>query len=403
MASVRRTPRGRYELTIRNRLLPKPVYLTFDTEPEARAYGDQVDRLLAAGVVPTDLVRQDVQPKHTERLRYIIGAWMASGQPSASDMDLLALLQVELGRVVIADVTYAWAEAWVRAMKLDQDKNYAPSTIRKRIGALSRCLDWWLRQAKDVNFGNPLKLLPRGLAAYSSKDGQDVAALNAAAAEDGGKSIRVRVDVHRERRLRPGEFDKITAALAGAQRPDRERPLSGEDRPALAMLFTLIVWTGLRLREAYTLARGQVNLEARKIAVSTSKQWHGRVKWRDVPIRPELLAPLAQYLQSLPDDGAQQLIFPFWGGDPAELAKVTGRLSARFRTVFEYAGCDGLTEHDLRHEATCRWYEMRDPRTGGWLLREVEIPAILGWAPGSKMPQRYASFRAEDLAARMYG
>ena len=57
----------------------------------------------------------------------------------------------------------------------------------------------------------------------------------------------------------------------------------------------------------------------------------------------------------------------------------------------------------VEHEATCRWYEMRDPRTGGWLLREVEIPAILGWAPGSKMPQRYASFRAEDLAARMYG
>lgn len=401
MASVRKTPRGRFELTIRNRLLTRPVYLTFDTESEAKSYGDQVDRLLAAGVVPADLVREKEQPKHTERLHYIIGAWIASGQPAQSDMSVLRLLQNELGRVMIADVTYAWAEAWVRSMKLDQDKNYAPSTIRKRIGSLSRCLDWWLRQAKDVNFGNPLKLLPRGLAAYSSKDSSDVAALNANAKE-GGKSIKVRVDVHRERRLLPGEWEKICAALAGERRQDRERALSGEDRPALAMLFSLIVWTGLRLREAYTITRDQVHLDSRKLAIRTSKQWHGRVKWRNVPIRPELLPELTRYMQALPGSDPDQLIFPFWSGDPQELVKTTNRLSARFRTVFEYAGCSGLTEHDLRHEATCRWFEMRDQQ-GGWLLREVEIPAILGWAPGSKMPQRYASFRAEDLAARMYG
>ncbi|MEG1972916.1 MAG: hypothetical protein RR315_07105, partial [Oscillospiraceae bacterium] len=83
---------------------------------------------------------------------------------------------------------------------------------------------------------------------------------------------------------------------------------------------------------------------------------------------------------------------------PDEMDRVSHKLSNRFRTVFMYAGCDGLAEHDLRHEATCRWYEMRNPRTGDWMFREVEIPGMMGWAPGSKMPQRYASFRAEDLA-----
>lgn len=172
--------------------------------------------------------------------------------------------------------------------------------------------------------------------------------------------------------------------------------------PALSALFTLIVWTGLRLREAYTLTRGQVQLDALKLRVRTSKQWHGNVKWREVPVRPELLPVLREYLEVLPNEGAEQLIFPFWDGDPDEMDRVSHKLSNRFRTVFAYAGCDGLAEHDLRHEATCRWYEMRYPKTGDWMFREVEIPGMMGWAPGSKMPQRYASFRAEDLAARMY-
>lgn len=402
MAYVRETRPGRHELTIRNKLLPKPVYLTFETREEAETYGAQVEQLLAAGVVPAGLVTKTDQPKPTERLRYIIGAWMATGQPAKSDLEVLALLQVELGKVLIADVTYEWAEAWVKSMKLSQDKNYAPSTIRKRIGSLSRCFDWWLRLSKDVNFGNPLKLLPRGLAAYNNKDREEIAKANAAGVP-GAKALEVRTDVSRERRLFPGEWEKMKRAMAGEKRKDRERALDAPDMHALSVLFELIVWTGLRLREAYTLTRAQVVLPARKLRVRTSKQWHGHVKWRDVPIRPELLPTLQHYLAELPDEGGDQLVFPFWCGEPEELDRVSNRLSNRFKTVFAYAGCDDLTEHDLRHEATCRWYEMRNPTTGAWVLREVEIPGIMGWSPGSKMPLRYASFRAEDLAARMYG
>lgn len=402
MASVRETRPGRFELTIRNRLLPKAVYLTFDTREEAETYGEQVDKLLSAGVVPGGLVKTSDQPKPTERLRFIIAAWMNTGQPAKSDMEILRLLHLELGQVLIADVTYKWAEAWVKSMKLDASKNYAPSTIRKRIGSLSRCFDWWLRQSQDVNFGNPLKLLPRGMASYNGKDREEIAMANAAV-KPGDQGLSVRVDVSRERRLFPGEQQKIERAMSGEKRPDRERSLSAPDMYPLSVLFGLIAWTGLRLREAYTLTRGQVMLDAVKIKVRTSKQWHGHVKWRDVPVRPELLEILRKYLAWLPAGDAEQLIFPFWNGEPDEMDRVSHKLSNRFRTVFAYAGCDDLSEHDLRHEATCRWYEMRHPKSGDWMFREIEIPAIMGWAPGSKMPQRYASFRAEDLAARMYG
>ena len=48
-----------------------------------------------------------------------------------------------------------------------------------------------------------------------------------------------------------------------------------------------------------------------------------------------------------------------------------------------------------------RWFELRD-QAGGWMFRGEEINRIMGWAPGSAMAQRYASFRAEDLARRMW-
>lgn len=80
---------------------------------------------------------------------------------------------------------------------------------------------------------------------------------------------------------------------------------------------------------------------------------------------------------------------------------MTNRLSLRFSQVFAYAGCEGLTEHDLRHEATCRWYELRD-ESGGWMYRGEEIKKIMGWSANSNMPARHASFRAEDLAERLW-
>jgi integrase len=207
--------------------------------------------------------------------------------------------------------------------------------------------------------------------------------------------------VTRDRRLNPGEEARIIAALSGVQRPDRERALMLPGGNALLTWFLLIVNSGLRLREAYRLTRGQVDLDAKVIRAQASKQWRGKVAWRDVPMRPEVHAALTEYLSTrllLP--GAD--LFPFQSEEPGlTLKTVTQRLSDRFRSAFAYAGCEDLREHDLRHCATCRWLEMRDT-SGGWMWRDAEINKIMGWSPGSEMAQRYASFRAEDLAQRMW-
>ena len=116
---------------------------------------------------------------------------------------------------------------------------------------------------------------------------------------------------------------------------------------------------------------------------------------------PAVHKALADYLETramLP--GAW--LFPFMEEEGVkEYRTVSSRLSARFRVAFEYMEIMDLHEHDLRHEATCRWLEMRDA-SGNFLFRLEEVNRIMGWAPGSAMAHRYASFRAEDMAAKLW-
>ena len=92
-------------------------------------------------------------------------------------------------------------------------------------------------------------------------------------------------------------------------------------------------------------------------------------------------------------------VFAFWDSTPADKTRCTLRLSARFATLFAYAGVDDFTEHDLRHCATCDWVSMRDA-LGRWTFSEVEVCKIMGWTD-TRMMLRYASLRGEDLASRL--
>jgi integrase len=386
LASVRPTPTGRYELTIRNKLLPRRVYLTFDTEAEATRYGEQVERLLAQGVVPRGLVPDTPVTRRSERVSTMLLAWLNTGQPAPSDVEVLRLLIADVGDLDMTGLTYAWAEGWVAGMK--RIGNLAPSTIRKRVGSLSRAIDWWLRTHPDVNLGNPLKLLPRGASVYTVAD-------KAAAVAGGGV---VKVDASRDHRVTGKVLDAIVDALNGAKRPDRERPVVHPDDVEFRTLFWTIFYTGLRLREAYTLQTDNVDMTRRTILARTSKQWHEKVLHRSIPIRPQLVPHITAWHAQRP---AGSLLFTFWSGDPADLKRTTARLSARFSNLFAYAGHPEITEHDLRHEATCQWLELRDSN-GQWVFRNEEIDRIMGWAAGSEMSKRYASFRAEDLASRLW-
>lgn len=374
MSSVRQLRTGKWEATLRHPELPKGrKYFTFDTEVDARNYARQWDLLVKAGKPPPAVLME--KPKNEATLGVVLRAKANADETAPSDQDTIRLLIAEVGTVKFSAVTYAWAENWVRDLKVKQ--NLAPSSIRKRVGTLSRAIDSYLRRMPDIALSNPLSLLPKRYSTYSDRD----VVLGA----------MPKTDASRERRLLPGEEERIAAAMRGEKRPDRERALSAD--PALLALFQTLLLTGLRLKEAYTLRVEQIDFDTKVIRARKSKLWGGKVAYKDVPIQPGLFPILKA-------QATTGLVFPFWDGIEPE-RKATNRLSAAFARAFAYAQCEGLTEHDLRHEATCRWFELKG-KDGHWMFRSEEIHRIMGWSANSKMALRYASFRGEALAQRLW-
>ncbi|WP_454731878.1 MULTISPECIES: site-specific integrase [Cupriavidus] len=390
MAMVR--ARGaKFELRVKHKLLPRPYTATFETEAEAREYGNQLEAMLAQGLIPREAVSQPKASAGTTVGR-LAREYLDAVSVSVLDRGLLDLLVLSIGAKRLVDVLqYKWVEEWVRSLKLVE--NLAPGTIRKRVGCLARMLDWHLkREAADGGqpLANPLRLLPKNYSTYNERERILLAA---------DKEKVVKIDVERRRRLLDGEEDRILAAMNGQKREDRERPLLMPEREAMIDLFDLVASTGLRLREAYRLRPEHVLLDLWTIHVADSKTGAAR----DVPILPALHGMLERRLRAARLRGPGAMIFPWWDGvDDSDkvLNRVTSRLSRAFGRVFRYAGCEDLTEHDLRHEATCRWVLLRDG-AGGWMYRGEEVMKITGHKD-PRVFMRYLSLRGSDLADRLW-
>lgn len=376
---------GKYQLRVTHKLLPKPFFATFDAEGDARSYGTGLTQMLDRGVVPVELLNEEVKrsgPKVFKMLeQYETDSTPA---PAPSDLSTLRLLKAELGdKLRTTDITTRWTDDWIRKMKVEQ--HLAPSTIRKRVESLARALEWHIRMTTkegEQPVACPLRNLPRG---YSNYTPTEAAALKE-------RDLEAKQDQERNRRLSAEEEQRIREVLAGAKRPDKERAWTVD--PAFALLFDLILNTGLRLSEAYRLTVDQYDQKKALLHVNGSKGHRGKAKPRLVPLTPELNQQLTVWCE-----GKQGMVFPFWDEDNEPMANASNRLSKRFKSLFDYALVPDCTEHDLRHEATCRWITMRT-KSGNWMWGEAEICKIMGWS-NNKMLMRYLSLRGEDFSNRM--
>lgn len=363
---------------MKHRLLPKPFFFTFDAEGEARTYGQQLEALLARGIVPEEMLTTP-SSSHDELLSAVILQYCNRDHPTESDKELLGVVarDLKVKGLRMSQLTYQWVDGYVAWLK-EPAQNYTPGTIRKRVGSLARVVDWHIRSTTkkgEQPIANVLRLLPRGYSVYAQG------------------AEHARQDVMRDRRLSADELTSVRSALAGTKRPDRQRAFITDPADQLPLLFELIINTGMRLFEAYRLRVESIDFVRNVINVEGSKGHRGVIKPRVVPMVREIRKPLQEACV-----GRSGLVFGFWDGSVEDRKNAQLRLTSRFKGLFDYAGVADMSERDLRHEAACRWFTMRGDV--GWVFSDLEICRIMGWTD-PKLALRYLSLRGEDLSSRL--
>ena len=133
-------------------------------------------------------------------------------------------------------------------------------------------------------------------------------------------------DRKRDRRLLPGEFEKLMRSARMYRNPLTE------------LIIRIAVATGMRRGEILSMQWKHVNFAARTLIIPVTKNGHPRT----IPLSRNAIASLKKVKRN------GEVIFPV-KGDALRLA--WNRITLR-------ANIDGLRFHDLRHEAISRLFEI---------------------------------------------
>ncbi len=177
----------------------------------------------------------------------------------------------------------------------------------------------------------------------------------------------------RDRRLRPGELERIVAA---------------SESPVLSEVVRFAIETGMRRGELSGMTWQMVDLKKRTVTLPETKNGEKRI----VPLSTEAVRILSGQVRRLDGD--------VWGMEPDSITQAFIRAISRARKAYEKE-CEekgekpdpaflvDLTFHDLRHEATSRFFEKG--------LNPMQVAAITGHKT-LQMLKRYTHLKAEDLA-----
>jgi integrase len=166
----------------------------------------------------------------------------------------------------------------------------------------------------------------------------------------------------RNRRLEDGEESRLFSSLALSE------------NIWVSPLVKFAIETAMRRGELLSLRLDNVFISKRYVHLPDTKNRNSR----DVPLSPTALS----ILESLHGASTAGVVFPihFEG------------LKGLWKTVLKRADITDLRFHDLRHEATSRFFEKG--------LNVIEVAAITGHRD-LKMLQRYTHLRAEDLTLKL--
>ena len=199
----------KYQARIKSKLLPGGIaFQTFDNEAAAERWEAYVKASLAAGKVPAEILatRQrgvsvvGGQAVYSGELVHSMLALYGAENKSISDADrdmLPALYKYIPATVRTTDVDFDFAMQLVTHLRATL--HLAPSTIRARIGCLSRAWKWFHAVNKQHSVVNPFDLLPHGYSIPNREEQEKIL-------DSGGD---VNLSSGRERRLEPGEEERI--------------------------------------------------------------------------------------------------------------------------------------------------------------------------------------------------
>lgn len=390
-ANIQSRANGTHQLRIIHKLLKKPFFYSHPDLEHVKSVKSNLVGQLAMGIVPrelmgltegaTDLTEKDISAGQ------MIRNYIRDGNPSPSDKKSIHLLLSDVGDLKWSGLTVAWCNAYVRRLKVVE--HMSPATVQSRVGQLRRVIDWHLQSLVCAGVpeselrANPVTLLPRHYAKVSEAEADLLRAANKEVKENAPREYRI-----------PREAEVVIRQLIRGETkdPDRRRGLKAD--PELDLFFDLIINTGLRLYEAYRLTVDRIDFTHGLLRVRGSKGWRGAEKPRVTPLVPHLTKRLKEHCE-----GRTGLVFSYWDGQQSSRNRTSARLSRRIKSAFIQAGHPYLNEHDMRHEATCRWVEMRNDK--GWVFSDAEICKIMGWKD-PRMMLRYASLRGQDLSSRLY-
>ncbi len=378
MATYRTRQNGTIEATIRRaKLLPQPVYLTFDSMEEAERVCMRIEALLDKGIVPAELAKQSAEKITT--LGQLIGLFVRTVAITSDDESILAKIMRTDGALALAKFDYDWVENWVTLMK--RERNLSPSTIRKYVGALARCCDWGANKGIAAVLTHPMRRLPKGYSTYTARDAQIVEAAGKEAKTNQARDVRLASD----------EEARVEAVFDGLVPEGRQRGLKTEFREDKRDLFHLALDSCMRLREMATITTDQVDLKQQAVLLEKTKNGNKRL----VPFMTDRMESIMRRRCDAVGPGGQ--LFPWWNGktDQDSLRALSNLLSHQFSTVFELAGCAHVSFHTLRHEAISRLVEATS-------LSDVEISRISGHTD-PRMMLRYSHLRASPILLKVRG
>jgi integrase len=357
MSDIQRkvTPKGKvtYQARIRRAGYPSKTR-SFEKKSEAQAWARDTESKVLNGL----------QVASSKARRYTFSEAIAEFLEQHPDTDesekvRLQQIEVDLGELAVLNLTAAkfsqyirtWSNTIVPSPKhkkkdhpLFQPKQhtYADSSVRKIYYLVKKIMEW---HSAFRNY--PVDDIFKSVSPPST-------------------------DIKRDRRLEEGEEERILEAFSKQYTKAEE----------LKTLFLFALETAMRAGEIMSLEWHEVDFSGPSINIPKEKTKTSR--YRKVPMTSVCVKLLQAHQKT--KSRTDTRVFWHW--------KDSHALGQRFRVVLKNAQITNFRFHDLRHEATSRFFERTQ-------LRDIEIAKITGHSDMRTLA-RYANLKVENLARQLW-